>query len=31
MEWASIHQDELLENWNLSVEEKPVKKIEPLK
>jgi uncharacterized protein DUF4160 len=31
MEWASIHQDELLENWNLLVEEKPIKKIEPLK
>jgi hypothetical protein len=29
MEWASIHQDELLENWNLMREEK-YNKIDPL-
>jgi hypothetical protein len=31
MEWAILHQDELLENWQLMTEDKPLKKIEPLK
>lgn len=31
MEWASLHQNELMENWLLLKEEKGVKKIEPLK
>ncbi len=31
MEWASIHQSELLENWKLVSQEKPIKRIEPLK
>lgn len=31
MEWASMHQNELTENWNLLVADKSPKKIEPLK
>ncbi len=31
MEWASLHQNELMENWVLLKEERSVKKIEPLK
>lgn len=31
MEWASIHQQELLENWQLMSKSLPLKKIEPLK
>lgn len=31
MEWASLHQIELLENWELMKEDKPLKKIDPLK
>jgi hypothetical protein len=31
MEWASLHQKELMENWVLLKEERSVKKIEPLK
>ena len=31
MEWASLHQNELMENWVLLKEEMSVKKIEPLK
>jgi hypothetical protein len=31
MEWASLHQNELMENWVLLKEEMNVKKIEPLK
>ena len=30
VEWASIHQKELLDNWNKLREEKPIKKIKPL-
>ena len=30
VEWASLHQDELRENWNLARKQKPLKKIEPL-
>ena len=31
MEWASLHQNELMENWVLLKEEMNIKKIEPLK
>lgn len=31
MEWASLHKNELLQNWNLMTEDKPLKKIEPLR
>ena len=31
MEWASLHQNELMENWVLLKEERSVKKIQPLK
>ena len=31
IEWASQHQDELLEDWELAKSEKPPKKIEPLR
>ena len=30
MEWASIHKEELQENWNLMLREQPFKKINPL-
>jgi len=30
IEWASIHQKELIENWNKLQDEKPIKKIKPL-
>jgi len=30
MEWYQLHKDELLENWELSREGKPLKKIPPL-
>ncbi len=30
VEWASQHQDELLRNWELAKNNKPVKKIAPL-
>lgn len=30
-EWMDFHEDELLENWNLSRLRKAIKKIEPLK
>jgi hypothetical protein len=30
VEWASIHKDELLNNWNLAMENKRISKIEPL-
>ena len=30
IEWASIHQEELLKNWELGVEGKTFNKIEPL-
>ena len=31
MEWASIHQEELLRNWELAVNCKPLKPIVPLR
>jgi len=31
MEWAALHKDELLQDWNLAKSNKPPKKIEPLK
>jgi hypothetical protein len=30
MEWAVLHQDELLENWELAREQAPLKRIAPL-
>ncbi len=30
VEWTSIHQDELLKNWDLGIEEKTFNKIAPL-
>jgi len=30
LEWASLHRDELLEDWKLASEMKEIKKIEPL-
>lgn len=30
IEWASLHQKELMENWNKLQDELPVKKIKPL-
>jgi len=30
-EWLDIHKDDLLENWKLMAERKPLNKIEPLK
>ncbi len=30
MEWASIHKEELLLNWEAARKEKPLKKINPL-
>ena len=29
-EWAAIHKEELVENWELARNDKPVKKIAPL-
>ena len=31
MEWTSIHQEELLKNWELMRQSLPLKNIEPLK
>ncbi len=31
MEWAAIHKDELLMDWELAIERKPLSPIEPLK
>jgi hypothetical protein len=31
MEWASLHKDELIQDWELAKLNKPPKKIEPLK
>jgi hypothetical protein len=31
LEWASLHREELLEDWKLAIEKKEIKKIEPLK
>ena len=30
LEWAFEHRDELMEDWNLTVAQKPLKKIPPL-
>jgi hypothetical protein len=30
LEWAFLHRDELLANWNAVVQEKPLNKIDPL-
>ena len=30
-EWLDMHQEELIENWRLSEQRKPLNKIEPLK
>jgi len=30
LEWAELHRDELLEDWNLAREKKPLKAIPPL-
>lgn len=30
-EWLDLHKDELIENWRLSEQRKPLKRIEPLK
>lgn len=31
LDWLNSHREELLENWNLAQERKPLCKIEPLK
>jgi hypothetical protein len=31
MEWASLHQQELMHNWELMKQDLPLEKIEPLK
>ena len=31
VEWASQHQDELMQDWELTRDEQPPKKIEPLR
>lgn len=31
MEWAEIHKDELIRDWDLAMEKKPLLSIEPLK
>ena len=30
LEWLDLHRDELLEDWNLAQDRKPLNKIEPL-
>ncbi len=30
LEWAYLHRDELLQDWELALKEKPLKKIKPL-
>ena len=30
LEWFELHRDELLEDWNLAQDRKPLNKIEPL-
>jgi len=30
MEWTSLHKDELLQEWNLAEEKKPLFRIQPL-
>ncbi len=31
IEWASLHQNELLDDWNIAQQQKAPKRIEPLK
>jgi hypothetical protein len=31
MEWASIHQEELMQNWNRAINYQPLEPVEPLK
>ena len=31
VEWAALHQDELSELWELAAQNKPLRRIEPLK
>ena len=31
MEWASLHREELMKNWELASKDLPLNKIEPLK
>jgi phosphomannomutase len=31
MEWASIHQEELLQNWDRAINYQPLEPVEPLK
>ena len=31
MEWAAIHADELLADWNLAADRRPLTRIEPLR
>jgi len=31
VEWANIHKDDLLKNWDLAAENQKIEKIEPLK
>lgn len=31
IEWAAIHQDELMRNWKAAREQRPLEKIEPLR
>ena len=31
LEWASLHREELIEDWKLAIEKKEINKIEPLK
>jgi hypothetical protein len=30
LEWHELHKDELLENWELAVQRKPLKRVAPL-
>ncbi len=30
LEWAAMHREELMQNWNLAVQNKPVNQIAPL-
>lgn len=30
LDWYVLHQDELMDNWNLAMDRKPLSKIEPL-
>lgn len=30
LEWCALHKEELIEDWNLACQKRPLKKIEPL-